>query len=644
MKRIVLVGNPNVGKSLIFNLLTGRYVMVSNYPGTTVEVSRGNAKFQGIKWEILDTPGINSLLPHSEDERVTRDILMEDADQVVIQVGDAKNLRRTLFISLQLAEMGIPFMLVLNMDDEAKSRGIRIDIKRLSEKLGVDVVSTTATRRKGIDNLIKKIPAIRKASIDNHYDPYFEDGIEEVEDLLPQDNISKRSIALMLLSGDETLKKWLLSHVSDKNIEKIEEIRHRIQARYSEPIFFLLNKWRIEIVDNLVKDVLFQRPVPKSSIRDTLGSWTMHPVWGLFWVIGVMILMYEFVGVFGAGTLVSLMEEGLFERVINPWIKEVVRGFIPIPFVQDLLVGPYGIFTMAITYSIAIILPIVGTFFIAFGILEDSGYMPRLAVMVNKGFRIIGLSGKAVLPMILGLGCDTMATLTTRILDTRKERLIVTLLLALGVPCSAQLGVILGMLTRLSIWALIIWIGTILFVMGLVGYLASKLVGGEGSQFIIEIPPLRIPKVSNIFIKTVARIEWYIKEAVPLFILGTLILFLMDKMAILGIVERISSPVVVKFLNLPPKATEAFLIGFLRRDYGAAGLFDLARDGVMDQVAIVVSMVTITLFVPCIANFFMIVKERGLKTAIIIVLFIFPFAFLVGGVLNLLLRTFGIAL
>jgi ferrous iron transport protein B len=297
---------------------------------------------------------------------------------------------------------------------------------------------------------------------------------------------------------------------------------------------------------------------------------------------------------------------------------------------------------MALSYAVAIVFPVVGTFFIAFSILEDSGYLPRLAVMVNKIFRLMGLNGKAVLPMVLGLGCDTMATMTTRILDTKKDRIIVTLLLALGVPCSAQLGVILGMLGGISFSALLFWVGTVSGVLFLVGYLAAKVLPGDASDFIYELPPVRLPHMKNIFFKTIARIDWYMREAVPLFILGTLTLFVLDKINALVLIEKIASPLIVTFLGLPEKAAEAFLIGFLRRDYGAAGLYALQRDGLLDPLQAVVSLVTMTLFIPCIANLFMIVKERGIKTAFWITAFILPFALLVGGVVNFVLRALGI--
>ncbi|MGZ8463665.1 MAG: nucleoside recognition domain-containing protein, partial [Candidatus Deferrimicrobiaceae bacterium] len=305
-------------------------------------------------------------------------------------------------------------------------------------------------------------------------------------------------------------------------------------------------------------------------------------------------------------------------------------------------VGPYGMISMALSYAVAIVLPIVGTFFLGFGILEDSGYLPRLAVMVDRLFKKIGCNGKAVLPMILGLGCDTMATLTTRILETRKERLIITLLLALGVPCSAQLGVILGMLSAVGPIATITWVCLMVGIILAVGFLASKVIPGESSDFILEIPPIRWPQVGNLAVKTMARIEWYLREAVPLFLVGTLILFVADRLGWLLRIQVAAEPLIVRMLDLPPKATEAFLIGFLRRDYGAAGLFSMQKAGMLSHLQVVVSLITITLFIPCLANLLVIVKEHGGKVAAGMALFIFPFALLVGAVVNHFARWAGI--
>jgi ferrous iron transport protein B len=309
------------------------------------------------------------------------------------------------------------------------------------------------------------------------------------------------------------------------------------------------------------------------------------------------------------------------------------------------LIGKYGLLSMGLSYGIAIVLPIVTTFFLAFSFLEDSGYLPRLAVMVNKVFKRMGLNGKAVLPMVLGLGCDTMATMTARIMETRKERVIVTLLLALAVPCSAQLAVILAMASGLSAAAMLWFAGTIVLVIFLVGWLAAKVLPGRGSDFMLELPPLRWPQAGNIAVKTLARIEWYLREALPLFVLGTIILWTLDRVGGLGVLERAMSPVIVGLLGLPKEAAGAFILGFLRRDYAAAGLFQRFQPYMKAhtmtwemEVQVTVALVTVTLFIPCIANFFMILKERGWKTGFAMMAFILPFAFGVGAGLNQLMR------
>jgi ferrous iron transport protein B len=645
LHKVLLIGNPNVGKSALFGLLTGTYVIVSNYPGTTVEVTSGNAILNKTKSLVIDTPGVNSLVPMSEDEKVTRDMLISDKADVVVQVADTKNLRRGLLVTLQLAEMDVPFILDLNMDDEARSRGIVVDQEALSKVLGIEVVKTVAIRRSGIDKLLKCIQHPRQSVAKVTYDDKIEGGIRDISALLPEANISRRSIALMILAGDESLKGWLHANVQDHMITEIDKIRQGLQSKYHNSLGYLINQKRMKIADEILGQTVSLHDSGKgSTIAFRIGTWSMHPFYGLPILLAVLVIVYQFVGVLGAGTAVNFLEKVVFGEYLNPWAIKIVQSILPVPFLQEMLIGDYGLVTMALTYSIAIVLPIVGFFFIAFGLLEDSGYLPRLAVMVNRIFKIMGLNGKAVLPMILGLGCDTMATLTTRILETKKEKILVTLLLALGVPCSAQLGVILGLVAGLSGLATMIWLGTLITVMILVGYLASKVIPGEPSDFVLELPPIRVPQLTNILVKTLARVQWYLKEAVPLFILGTFILFIGHKVGALAYIQRLTDPIVVNFLGLPSRAAEAFVIGFLRRDYGAAGLFMLAKEGLLDPIQIVVSLTVMTLFVPCIANFFMMAKERGMKTALYMLAFIFPFAFGVGGVLNWILRTFLVRL
>jgi ferrous iron transport protein B len=313
-------------------------------------------------------------------------------------------------------------------------------------------------------------------------------------------------------------------------------------------------------------------------------------------------------------------------------------------FLHDFLVGKFGVITMALSYGFAIVLPIVSIFFLLFSLLEDSGYLSRLAVMVNRMFRGMGLNAKAVLPMVLGLGCDTMATMTTRILETRKERFVTTLLLALAVPCSAQLGVLMAMVARVSWGAAAFWVGLMIAIAFTVGWLAAKLYGGPGSDFILELPPMRRPQLGNVVVKTLARLEWYLKEVLPLFVLGTAILFVLDKLSLLDRIARFGEPLVTGWLGLPRETANAFLIGFLRRDYGAVYLLDAATGphAVLSSHQVLVAMITITLFMPCIATLFMIGRELGRKTATFITVFVFSFAFFVGGLVNHLGKLLGL--
>ena len=644
---IILVGNPNVGKSALFGALTGHYVTVSNYPGTTVELTQGHLELVGARVPVIDTPGTNSLSPSSDDERVTRDVLLSSEPRAVLLVGDSKNVERTLFLALQLAEMELPLVVALNMWDEATERGLDINTLALGGALGIEAVPTVAIRREGLDALRHALSAPRRGVARIGYPAPIEQAIAAMLPVLPAGSIAARAFALLALGGDETFRKALGQRIGESASAVIESARVEAQAACDDPLAAVVNHTRMRAAWEIADRVRSRRSsvaVTSRRVAETLERLATHPVWGLPVLAVVLWIAYEFVGVFGATTLVGLLENGLFNGWINPTVASFFDAYVPWAFVRDLVVGPYGVLTMALTYSLALVFPIVGTFFIAFGVLEDSGYLPRLAVMVNRLFKKMGLNGKAVLPMVLGLGCDTMATLTTRILETRKERLIVILLLALGVPCSAQLTVVLTMLGSLSPAAMFIWLGVVVGTILLVGALAARVLPGKGSDFVLELPPLRVPRPGNIIVKTLARIEWYLKEAVPLFVLGTLILFVADRLNLLTKLEAIAAPVLHGILGLPRETAAAFIVGFLRRDFGAAGLYHLAQAGRLDRVQVVVAVVVITLFIPCIANFFMMVKERGWKTGLAIASFIFPFALLVGATLNWVLRAMHVTL
>lgn len=638
-RQIALIGNPNVGKSVLFGLLGGHYASVANYPGTTVEVSSVETTLGHHKVAIWDTPGVNLLVPMSEAERVTRDILLTEPIDAVIQVADAKNLRRSLLLSLQLAEMEIPFLLNLNMEDESSKRGIAIDKEQLAALLGIPIAGTIAIRKKGIAELKQKIASTRASTFSFHYSQEIEEAVRKIEIHLPASRISKRSIALMILAGDKSLNDWLSLVLPPPVMKEIEHIQNETAEKFAEPLLYLMNRERLKQVDRLLKTVFIKKTGQKREWIELFGKAAMHPVGGFVVLTGVLFALYEFVGKFGAQTGVNWLEKVLFGQYLNPWAKTLFSAlFASSPFLRDLFVGPYGLITMGLTYAFGIIFPIVTTFFLFFGLMEDSGYLPRLAVMMNRLFRVIGLNGRAVVPMVLGLGCDTMATVSSRIMDTKKERVILTFLLALGVPCSAQLGIILGMFGSLPRWAPFLWGGVVGGVMILMGFLASRVLRGETSDFIAEIPPIRRPLLKNILTKTIARLEWYLKEVTPLFLIATFFLFLLDRLHLIATIQDAASPLIVKGLDLPPQATEVFLAGFLRRDYAATFFFDLFNKGMIDSTQAIVALIVITLFVPCLANVLMIIKERGARTAIVMVGLIYLIAFTAGGIVNFILR------
>jgi ferrous iron transport protein B len=642
---IALVGHPNVGKSVIFQRLTGQRVVVSNYPGTTVEVARGAPRaLPG--FTLIDTPGVIAFPPYSEDEQVTARLLVNEPIRAILQVGDAKNLRRTLLLTLQLAEMGLPLVLALNMMDEAQARGVALDCQQLAQVIDAPVIPTTAISGQGVDRLTEAVRSAGPCRFRLEYPPEIEAALADFEAqaataVESRPSIHPRALGLLWLSGDAVVNDWLRLHLEADRFSHLSAQRKALQGPGPGSLAARIQQARLAYIEQLASAALLSDGEHGEGWTARLSSLTTHPIWGWGFLALVLYAIYWFVGIFGAGTLVGLLEEQLFGQVINPFVTGLVTRVISTPWLVEFLVGPFGLWTMGMTYALALILPIVTTFFLAFGVLEDSGYLPRLAALSNRLFKTLGLNGKAVLPMVLGLGCVTMAMLTTRVLESKRERLLVTLLLALAVPCSAQLGVVMGMLAGISFAATLIWTGVIALVMLVVGWLAARLVPGERSLLMVELPPLRLPQASNVLIKTLARLEWYIKEVIPLFLLGAGLMFFLDKTGLLAWLVQAGEPLVTGWLGLPAEASAAFVMGFLRRDFGATGLFVMASHGQLNELQVLVSMVTVTLFIPCIASIMMIAKERNLRTALGMLAFIIPLAFLVGGLLNRVLLAFG---
>lgn len=643
---VTIVGTPNVGKSVLFNTLTGAYVTVSNYPGTTVEVTRGKGRIAGCEAGVMDTPGMYGLLPITEEERVARRILLKESPQLVIHVLDAKNIERMLPMTLQLIEAGLPVLLVVNVLDEAERIGIQIDLTALQKALGIPVIGTALAVGRGAGELKTAIAAyLHQPPVPGRqglitYPAQFQELLSSIESSLSGSySLSRRTLALLLLENDAEV----IDLVSREEGPAAGEILTRIrasQAASSQPFTFLIAQHQRRSAGQILQPLLDLPATHPGTLASRLSDAMIRPLTGLPILILSLFILYEFVGVFGAQTLVTFLEAKVFGTYVNPWIDNLLVHLIPWQVLRDLIGGQFGIITLGVRYAVAIVLPIVGAFFLAFSIIEDSGYLPRLAMLIDRVFKKIGLNGRAVIPMVLGFGCDTMATIVTRTLETPRERLLSTLLLSLAIPCSAQLGVMLGLLNGhldlLAIWALIV-LGVFL----LVGYLAAKLMPGERPTFYMELPPLRLPTLRNILIKTYTRMEWYLREVFPLFIIASLIIWFGRLTGLFDLAVRALQPVVI-WVGLPKETAQAFLFGFFRRDFGAAGLYDLR--GTMNSVQLLVATTTMTLFMPCIAQLSVTIKERGWKTALAISAFIFPFALGVGAGLNWILKVLRVGL
>ncbi len=659
-KKIIIVGSPNVGKSVLFNNLTGQHATVSNYPGTTVEILKGKARIGGDSFEVIDTPGMYSFSSLSEEEAIARRIIFEERDALLVHVVDAKNLDRMLPLTLQILEANLRVVLVLNMMDEARRLGFHFNRRSLQEQLGISVVETVLTKSEGMDEVKHMISsAFRQGPGQrSHSEVSFlgnarhviEPAVGRVVDLLRGDyRISKRTVAILLLSDDEEILARVGEKESPNDIEEMKREISTLREKWKSPVEYERAVSFRAVTDRMTNEVIQSpdqaRKTPPLWRRfgEILDRMTTQPLTGIL-ILGLILYwgFFQFVGVFGAGTVVDFLEEDIFVGHLNPFFVWAAETFIPWGVARDLFVGEYGVLTLGLRYALSLILPIVTFYFLVFSVIEDTGYLPRLAMLIDRIFKMFGLSGRAVIPTVLGFGCVTMATMVTRTLPTKRERFIATLLLALAIPCSAQLGVILALLSG-NIFGLLIWGTVIGFIFVAVGTLVNRMLPGEPASFYMELPPLRFPKISNVFFKTYVRVKWYFIEILPFFIYASVMIWFGKLIGLFDVVIRwMEAP--VSWIGLPPEAAFSFLMGFFRRDYGAAGLYDLAQAGVLDGVQIVIACVALTLFIPCIAQFLINIKERGWGAGVLISIFTVVVSFSTAFVLNAFLRYVGIVL
>lgn len=581
---LALAGNPNVGKSVVFNFLTGLYTNVSNFPGTTVDIPQGHLSDQRL---LKDTPGVYGLSDFSEEETVAKQTIL--AADKVINVVSAASLERDLFLTQQIIDYQKPLVVVLNLMDEAHRQGITIDCEALESALGVPVIPAVATQGLGLDKVLTTTDVARVGH--------------------PTPDVPATAQGVTELEG-----------------QPVQQLHVYGQRR--------------RYINALVNRVVQHQTPNQQHWSESLGKLFLNPLVGVITGLSVLMLLYQVVGVWIAGDLVDLIEGKLMLGVVIPWIQSWVQAVVPHPSpLYTILAGEFGVLTMSVQYIFGVLFPIILGFYIYVSLLEDCGYLPRIAVLCDSLLCKIGLNGRAVIPIILGFGCVTMATVSTRVLTSQRERTIASTILAVTIPCSAQIAVIVGLMGKVGgflPWCL--FLGVLVVVLTILGTILNKLLPGKSSSLLLDLPPIRVPILKNVLQKTWVRTVVFLKEASPLFMLGSLLVSISMVTGLLDFVEGLLAPVTVHFLKLPEKTAEIFIMGMVRRDFGAAGLYMMAHQ--LTQLQIITALITITLFVPCIASATVIWKERGLLESTAIILGSWVIAFGVGGVVATILTPF----
>ncbi|MBA7600224.1 Fe(2+) transporter FeoB [subsurface metagenome] len=567
--KILLMGNPNVGKSVIFSRLTGVRVIASNYPGTTVSYTHGSMKLGEETVEVIDVPGTYTLEPTSEAEEIASQML--DTGDLVISVVDATNLERNLYLTLQLLERNIPVIVALNIWDDTEHRGIHIDLDRLRELLGVPVIPTVAVTGQGIKELVENIP--KAISLD-----------------------------APARSHDE---RWA-------TIGNIIDQVQRITRRH--------HTWLERLGDASVK--------PLTGIPIALA------------VLAGAFLVIRFIG----ESLIGYVLEPLFDNLWAPVILRLSDLLGSTGFFHDILIGKiigsevnfvesFGLLTTGLFVPFGMVLPYIISFYLILGLLEDIGYLPRLAVLMDTIMHRLGLHGYAIIPSMLGLGCNVPAVLATRILESKRERFIAATLISIAIPCAALQAMIFGLVGQHGGQYVAIVYGTLLIVWVILGIIINRFARGFSPELLIEIPPYRLPPWRTVLQKLWMRTYGFLVEAIPIILGAVLVINVLYVLGIFDAIANFTAPVVTGLLGLPKEAVTALVIGFLRKDVALGMLAPLA----LSPGQLVVGSVVLAMFFPCIATFVVLLRELGiinmLKSAGIMIVS----ALLVGGLLNLIL-------
>ncbi|MCX6090947.1 MAG: ferrous iron transporter B [Candidatus Atribacteria bacterium] len=569
MKKVVLAGNPNVGKSVVFTRLSGVYAISSNYPGTTVEIARSMVKRDHSSFELIDAPGTYALEADAEAEKIAGK-LIESAD-VVINVVDAGNLERNLYLTFELMEQRKPMILALNMWDEAKKRGIDINILKLSEILGIPVIPVVATTGEGMKKLVQ--------SLDSAQVP-------------------------VIIPGSHELR-W-------------KEIGQVIEA---------------------VQDFSYRQPCWVDRLKET----TIQPVSGIIIGVGVLYGVFWLVRFIGE-SLITYLLDPLFYTWYFPFLLSLDRALSFSPFLRTVLVGQpvygtinleqsLGLLSTGVYVELGVVLPYIVSFYLILGLLEDTGYLPRLAVLLDGFLHRVGLHGYAIVPTLLGLGCNVPGVMATRVLESETERFIVTVLISVGVPCASQQALVFGVLGKYGTWPVLLVYGILFLVWLILGVILKYTVKGYRPALILEIPPYRLPYWKTILPKLWMRVKGFLREALPVVSLGILAINLLFMTNLFQIIARGLGPLMTTLFGLPKEVTLILALGFLRKDIAMSLLPPLG----LSVKQLIISTVMLAMFFPCVATFMVIWKELGMKRLLQASGIMIGFSLLVGALLRVVL-------
>lgn len=568
MKRVVLIGDPNVGKSVLFSRLTGVDVIASNYPGTTVDYSKGHANKHGETLEIVDAPGTYSLEPTNKAEEVAVSLL--DQADVVVNVVDATRLERCLLLTLELLEKRRPVVIALNLWDEAKHLGIAIDDRALERMLQVPVVPTVAITGEGVKELVQRLDEAR----------------------MPEDRPH--------VAEDQT---WV---EVGRILRAVQTVAHR-----------------------------------HHTFRDRLVDATVKPGTGKLTALVILGALFGLVRLIGEG-LIHYVAEPVFELYRVP--MSALGTWLGPGFLHDVLVGrlidgnidfvqSMGILTTGLFVPLGMVLPYIVAFYLALALLEDTGYLPRLATVTDNVFHRLGIHGHGVIPVLLGLGCNVPGVLAARAMETRKQRFIAATLVSVTIPCMAQTAMIVGVLGQHGMRYVMLVFLTLAITFLVLGLLLNRTAREESPELFLDIPPYRWPSPLAIAKKTWMRTRWFLAEAVPYLFVGVLAVNLLTAAGVIDFLARHAAPFMRGWFGLPGEAVPALLAGFLRKDLAVGMLAPLALTP--EQLTIAVTVLTV--FFPCVATFAVLAKELGVRDMLKAAAVMLVTASCVGGMLRLVL-------